>query len=60
MVKYSMKSMKNSDLIADIWKNWHDRDKSIHQEVEFGIYMQPFELGKELEHEEEYKCHESY
>ena len=28
--------------------------------MEFGSYRQPFELGKELEHEEEDKCHESY
>ena len=35
-------------------------DKNIHQEVEFGSYRQPFDLGKELEHEEEEKCHDSY
>ena len=28
--------------------------------IEFGSYRKPFELGKELEHEEEDKCHESY
>ena len=49
--------MKNSDLIADIWQIWNDRAKYIHQEVKFGIYRNPFELGKGLEHEEEDKCH---
>ena len=52
-------SMTISNLIADIWKIWHDMDKNIHQEVKFGSYSHPFELGKELEHEEEDKCHES-
>ena len=28
-------------------------DKNIHQEGEFWIQRHPFELGKELEHEEE-------
>ena len=59
-MKDSMKIMKNSDIIADIWQIWQGRDKNIHQEVEFGIYRKPFELGKELEHEEEAKCHEGY
>ena len=57
MMEDSMTSMTNSDMIADIW---NERDKNIHQEVEFGSYRQQFELGKELEHEEEGKCHESY
>ena len=35
-------------------------DKNIHQEVKFGIYRMPFKLGKELEQEEEDKCHMSY
>ena len=60
MMEDSMKNMKNSDLISDLRKIWHEKDKNIHEEVEFGIYMQPLELGKELEHEEEDKCHESY
>ena len=33
MMEDSMKSMENSDLIAEIWKIWHVRDKYIHQEV---------------------------
>ena len=60
MMEDSMTSMKNSDMIAEIWQIWHVMDKNIHKEVEFGSYRQPFELGKELEHEEEDKCHDSY
>ena len=41
-------------------KNMTCRDKNIHQKVEFGILRQPFELGKELEHKEEDKCHRRY
>ena len=51
MVKDSMTYMINSDLISYLWKIWHYKAKNSHQEVEFGIYRQPFELGKELEHE---------
>ena len=35
-------------------------DKNSHQKGTFGSYRQPFELGKELEHEEKDKCRESY
>ena len=47
-------------LIENLWQIWHDRAKNIHQQGAFGSYRKPFELGKELEHEEEGKCHESY
>ena len=42
------------------YDKWNFKAKNSHQEVEFGIYRQSFELGKELEHEEEDKCHMSY
>ena len=31
MMKDSMESMTNSDLIAEIWKIWHERNKNSHQ-----------------------------
>ena len=34
--------------------------KISHQKVEFGSWRHPFELVKELENEEEEKCHERY
>ena len=37
-----------------------DGAKNSHPEVKSVSQSQPFELKKELEHEEEEKCHESY
>ena len=56
MMKDSITNMTNSDLIADLWQIWHDRDKNNHQEGAFRIYMNPFEL----DHEGEDKFHRSY
>ena len=59
MMKDSMTTMKNLDMIANLWKIWHDRDKNRNKWGTFGSYRKQFEFGKELEHEEEDTSHGS-